>query len=198
MFADSLGKLRPHQPDGAEQPLSLVLFDEVEKAHPKLWNLLLGILEDGNLILGNNEEVDFTRSIIVLTTNVGSKSMGVHLERGRNLRRRPGDHCAEPQGTDGKGQQHQSRRQAIRDELPPRDGERQPIDVPSPVIRAPGRRGEEHTERCGQQRVHRGPAGHTVQHLPYHETTRRGVVERLNGEDGYRKRHHHGRHQQEP
>lgn len=59
--------------------LSLVCFDEIEKAHPKLWNLLLGILEDGVLVLGNNEEVDFTRSIIVLTTNVGSKSMGAHL-----------------------------------------------------------------------------------------------------------------------
>jgi len=59
--------------------LSLICFDEIEKAHPKLWNLLLGILEDGVLVLGNNEEVDFTRSIIVLTTNVGSRSMGQHL-----------------------------------------------------------------------------------------------------------------------
>jgi len=59
--------------------LSLICFDEIEKAHPKLWNLLLGILEDGVLVLGNNEEVNFTRSIIVLTTNVGSKSMGQHL-----------------------------------------------------------------------------------------------------------------------
>lgn len=59
--------------------LSLVCFDEIEKAHPKLWNLLLGILEDGVLVLGNNEQVDFTRSIIMLTTNVGSRSMGQHL-----------------------------------------------------------------------------------------------------------------------
>ena len=61
--------------------LSLVLFDEVEKAHPKLWNLLLGILEDGTVILGNNEESDFRRAIIVLTTNVGSEAMGAHLGR---------------------------------------------------------------------------------------------------------------------
>ena len=61
--------------------LSLVLFDEIEKAHPKLWNLLLGILEDGTVILGNNEESDFRRAIIVLTTNVGSEAMGAHLGR---------------------------------------------------------------------------------------------------------------------
>jgi ATP-dependent Clp protease ATP-binding subunit ClpC len=51
----------------------------VEKAHPKLWNLLLGILEDGTVVLGNNEEVDFRQAIIVLTTNVGSQAMGAHL-----------------------------------------------------------------------------------------------------------------------
>ena len=61
--------------------LSLVLFDEIEKAHPKLWNLLLGILEDGTVVLGNNEESDFRRAIIVLTTNVGSEAMGAHLGR---------------------------------------------------------------------------------------------------------------------
>jgi ATP-dependent Clp protease ATP-binding subunit ClpC len=59
--------------------LSIVLFDEIEKAHPKLWNLLLGILEDGTVVLGNNEEVDFRHAIIILTTNVGSKAMGAHL-----------------------------------------------------------------------------------------------------------------------
>jgi len=60
-------------------PVALVLFDEVEKAHPKLWDLLLGILDDGNLVLGNNDEVSFRRAIIILTTNVGSKAMGAHL-----------------------------------------------------------------------------------------------------------------------
>jgi ATP-dependent Clp protease ATP-binding subunit ClpA len=78
MFNEQLARVSRLAPD-EEKYVSLVLFDEVEKAHPKLWNLLLGILEDGVLVLGNNEEVDFTRSIIVLTTNVGSRSMGVHL-----------------------------------------------------------------------------------------------------------------------
>ncbi len=63
----------------AEKNLSIILFDEIEKAHPKLWNLLLGMLEDGTVVLGNNEEVDFRQSIIILTTNVGSAAMGAHL-----------------------------------------------------------------------------------------------------------------------
>jgi ATP-dependent Clp protease ATP-binding subunit ClpA len=78
MFNHNLARL-PRFDTEEGKHLSLVCFDEIEKAHPKLWNLLLGILEDGVLVLGNNEEVDFTRSIIVLTTNVGSRSMGQHL-----------------------------------------------------------------------------------------------------------------------
>jgi ATP-dependent Clp protease ATP-binding subunit ClpC len=66
-------------PPESERNLSIVLFDEIEKAHPKLWNLLLGMLEDGTVVLGNNEEVDFRQSIIILTTNVGSEAMGEHL-----------------------------------------------------------------------------------------------------------------------
>jgi ATP-dependent Clp protease ATP-binding subunit ClpC len=58
-----------------------VLFDEVEKAHPKLWNALLGLMEDGNLTLGNNKTVDFTRSIVVITSNVGAAEMSETLRR---------------------------------------------------------------------------------------------------------------------
>jgi ATP-dependent Clp protease ATP-binding subunit ClpA len=61
------------------KPLSLVLFDEIEKAHPKMWDLLLGILEDGHLVLANNEESDFRNSIIILTSNVGSEAMSARL-----------------------------------------------------------------------------------------------------------------------
>ena len=75
------GKLSRLYPPENERHLSIVLFDEIEKAHPKLWNLLLGILEDGTVVLGNNEEVDFRQSIIILTTNVGSAAMGQHLAR---------------------------------------------------------------------------------------------------------------------
>ena len=60
--------------------VSVILFDEVEKAHPILWNALLGILEDGMLTLGDNSTTDFTRSIVLLTSNVGSSEMGELLE----------------------------------------------------------------------------------------------------------------------
>lgn len=60
--------------------LSVILFDEIEKAHPLLWNALLGILEDGRLTLGDNTVVDFTHSIIVMTSNVGSQDMDAELE----------------------------------------------------------------------------------------------------------------------
>jgi ATP-dependent Clp protease ATP-binding subunit ClpC len=73
------GRLARAFPAAEGRCLSLILFDEVEKAHPKLWDLLLGLLEDGTVILGNNEETDFRRAIVVLTSNVGSEAMGVHL-----------------------------------------------------------------------------------------------------------------------
>ena len=61
--------------------LSVVLFDEIEKAHPVLWNALLGILEDGMLTLGDNSTKDFTRSIILMTSNVGSRELSELLDR---------------------------------------------------------------------------------------------------------------------
>ncbi len=55
--------------------LSFVLFDEVEKASDALWNLLLGILDKASLTLGDNRHVDFSRAIIVLTSNLGAGEM---------------------------------------------------------------------------------------------------------------------------
>ena len=52
--------------------LSLVLFDEIEKASDALWQLLLGILDKGTLTLGDNRRVDFSHSLIFLTSNLGS------------------------------------------------------------------------------------------------------------------------------
>ena len=50
LFNEQLARLQRFAPDEGKN-LSLILFDEIEKAHPKLWNLLLGILEDGTLVL---------------------------------------------------------------------------------------------------------------------------------------------------
>jgi len=55
--------------------LHLILFDEIEKASDALWNLLLGILDKGTLTLGDNRKVDFSRSIIFMTSNLGAAEM---------------------------------------------------------------------------------------------------------------------------
>jgi ATP-dependent Clp protease ATP-binding subunit ClpB len=55
--------------------LSFVLFDEIEKASDALWNLLLGILDKGTLTLGDNRRVDFSRSMIFMTSNLGAAEM---------------------------------------------------------------------------------------------------------------------------
>lgn len=55
--------------------LSLVLFDEIEKASDALWQLLLGILDKATLTLGDNRRVDFSNSLIFMTSNLGSSEM---------------------------------------------------------------------------------------------------------------------------
>jgi ATP-dependent Clp protease ATP-binding subunit ClpA len=59
----------------ADVPLSLVLFDEIEKGSDALWHLLLGILDKGILTLGDNRKVDFAQCLIFLTSNLGAKEM---------------------------------------------------------------------------------------------------------------------------
>jgi ATP-dependent Clp protease ATP-binding subunit ClpB len=54
---------------------TFVLFDEIEKASDALWQLLLGILDKGTLTLGDNSRVDFSQTIIVMTSNLGAKEM---------------------------------------------------------------------------------------------------------------------------
>ncbi|HEY6122686.1 MAG TPA: AAA family ATPase [Pyrinomonadaceae bacterium] len=62
--------------------LSLVLFDEIEKASDSLWKLLLGILDKATLTLGDNRRVDFSRSLIIMTSNLGAREMS-ELMKGR-------------------------------------------------------------------------------------------------------------------
>ncbi len=54
------------------RPYSVVLFDEIEKAHPEAFNILLQVLDDGRLTDGHGRTVDFRNSIIIMTSNVGS------------------------------------------------------------------------------------------------------------------------------
>jgi ATP-dependent Clp protease ATP-binding subunit ClpB len=55
--------------------VSFILFDEIEKASDALWNLLLGILDKGTLTLGDNRKVDFSQSLIFMTSNLGATEM---------------------------------------------------------------------------------------------------------------------------
>ena len=67
------------------KPFSVVLFDEIEKAHPDIFNSLLQILEEGRLTDGQGRVVDFKNTIIIMTTNLGTRdisrgAMGFNLE----------------------------------------------------------------------------------------------------------------------
>ncbi|MFN0119497.1 MAG: AAA family ATPase [Blastocatellia bacterium] len=62
--------------------LSLVLFDEIEKASDALWQLLLGILDKATLTLGDNRRVDFSNSILIMTSNLGAREMSEMISGG--------------------------------------------------------------------------------------------------------------------
>jgi ATP-dependent Clp protease ATP-binding subunit ClpC len=57
------------------QPYSVVLFDEIEKAHPDVFHMLLQLLEDGKMTDAKGREVDFTNTIVILTSNLGADKM---------------------------------------------------------------------------------------------------------------------------
>lgn len=57
------------------QPYSLVLFDEIEKAHPDVFNMMLQILEDGYLTDAKGRKIDFTNTIIIMTSNIGAERL---------------------------------------------------------------------------------------------------------------------------
>ena len=74
------------------QPYSLVLFDEIEKAHPDTFNMLLQILEDGYLTDAKGRKIDFTNTIVIMTSNIGADklqkevSLGFHAAATRDLK----------------------------------------------------------------------------------------------------------------
>jgi ATP-dependent Clp protease ATP-binding subunit ClpC len=57
------------------QPYSVVLFDEIEKAHPDVFNMLLQILEDGVLSDAKGRKIDFTNTIVIMTSNLGAEKL---------------------------------------------------------------------------------------------------------------------------
>ncbi len=79
------------------RPYQVILFDELEKAHPEVWNTLLQILEDGRLTDGHGRTVDFRNTVIIMTTNVGSqhvtqtRPLGFRADQGVDEARLIGD-----------------------------------------------------------------------------------------------------------
>ena len=72
------------------RPYQVVLFDEIEKAHPDVFNVLLQLLDDGRLTDSQGRTVDFKNTVIIMTSNIGSATLIEAAERGsRCLRQRP-------------------------------------------------------------------------------------------------------------
>ncbi len=65
------------------KPYSIVLLDEIEKAHPDVFNILLQVLEDGRLTDNKGRVVDFKNTIIIMTSNIGSEILQEYLEKDR-------------------------------------------------------------------------------------------------------------------
>jgi ATP-dependent Clp protease ATP-binding subunit ClpB len=75
--------------------MSLVLFDEIEKASDSLWNLLLGILDKATLTLGDNRRVDFSRAMIFMTSNLGAAEVNSLITPRLGFRLREADSASD-------------------------------------------------------------------------------------------------------
>src|SRR5437773_5782150 len=65
-----------------DNKLTFVLFDEIEKASDSLWQLLLGILDKATLTLGDNRRVDFSKTVVIMTSNLGAREMSDMISGG--------------------------------------------------------------------------------------------------------------------
>jgi len=68
------------------RPYSIVLFDEVEKAHPRVWNVLLQVLEDGRLTDGQGRTIDMTNTVIIMTSNLGAEHLLAGVQNNGELK----------------------------------------------------------------------------------------------------------------
>ena len=92
------------------KPYSVVLFDEIEKAHPDVWNILLQILEDGIVTDSQGRRVDFKNTIIVMTSNVGAKNI--------TAAETPlGFHSGDTSAEEDEAKRYERIRQAVMDDL---------------------------------------------------------------------------------
>ena len=85
IFAGPTGVGKTELAKVRRKPFSVVLFDEIEKAHPDIFNTLLQVLDDGHLTDGQGRKVDFKNTIIILTTNLGTRDIAKAANTGFNL-----------------------------------------------------------------------------------------------------------------
>ena len=78
------------------RPYSVILFDEIEKAHPDVFNVLLQILDDGRLTDSQGRVVDFRNAVIIMTSNIGSQYI---VDAGAQLDARAGRRSRRGSGT---------------------------------------------------------------------------------------------------
>ncbi len=90
------------------RPYSVVLFDEIEKAHPDFFNILLQILEDGRLTDAKGKVVNFSNTIVVMTSNLGIQGVGTNISMGFQ---------PTVPGANGEDHEHSKMRERITDEL---------------------------------------------------------------------------------
>lgn len=91
------------------QPYSLILLDEIEKAHPEVFNMLLQMLEDGVLTDAKGRKVDFTNTIVIMTSNIGAEK----LQKEANL----GFRALADKDLDDLDSLHEANRDKVTDEL---------------------------------------------------------------------------------
>jgi ATP-dependent Clp protease ATP-binding subunit ClpC len=91
------------------QPYSLVLFDEIEKAHPEVFNMLLQMLEDGYLTDAKGRRIDFTNTIVIMTSNIGAEK----LQKEANF----GFHATKSSELKDLDELHETNKSRVQDEL---------------------------------------------------------------------------------
>ncbi|MCA9333161.1 ATP-dependent Clp protease ATP-binding subunit [Candidatus Saccharibacteria bacterium] len=91
------------------QPYSLVLFDEIEKAHPDVFNMLLQILEDGVLSDAKGRKIDFTNTIVIMTSNLGAEKLQKEAKLGFRVSSKTDE--------DDLDSLHKNNQEKVRDEL---------------------------------------------------------------------------------
>ncbi|HSX33998.1 MAG TPA: ATP-dependent Clp protease ATP-binding subunit [Candidatus Saccharimonadales bacterium] len=91
------------------RPYSLVLFDEIEKAHPDTYNMLLQILEDGSLTDAKGRKIDFTNTVVIMTSNIGADK----LQKEASL----GFHATDRAGKQDLDELHELNRDKVLDDL---------------------------------------------------------------------------------